>query len=64
VILAEHMNVEVLSAVTKTLCMLILMEYGMYTDTHLSLLTEQSGSWYLLKIAREAVAKKSMLFYA
>jgi len=64
VILAEHMNVEVLSAVTKTLCMLILKEYGMYTDTLLSLLTEQSGSWYLLKIAREAVAKKSMLFYA
>ena len=63
-LLAERMNVEGLSAVTKTQYMLILMKYGMYADTHLSLLTERSGLWYLLKIAREAVAKKSILFYA
>jgi len=64
VLLAERMNVKVLSAVTKTQYMLILMKYGVYTDTHLSLLTEQSCSWYLLKITWEAVAKKSILFYA
>lgn len=63
-LLAECMNVEVLSVVTKTQYMLILLKYGMARDTHLSLLTEQSGSWYLLKIAREAFAKKSILFYA
>jgi len=46
VLLAERMNAEVLSAVAKTQYMVILMKYGMCTDTHLSLLTEQSGSWY------------------
>jgi len=64
VLLTERTNVEVLSAMTKTHYMVILMKYGMCTDTHLSLLTEQSGLWYLLQIAREAVAKKSVLFYA
>jgi len=63
VLLAERMNVEVLSAMTKTQYMVILMKYGMCSDTHV--LTDRA-EWFVvfIKNCTRGRCQKSILFYA